>query len=177
MNKLKYIFIILIILTVILVTINLYFRYREYANPEKGEETDTVSKDKVEVEDEGEKNTVLWCVQTYIDTLKKQDTDKLVGILDEEYVQQREINSVMLKFQEQDENFVYSYMTKQNINLEIVNYYVEGHDNSKIIVKIDYGQGTFSIIPCSDLTTEEFNLRTYDQPVPPNLYNVYVYQA
>ena len=177
MNKLKYIFIILIILTVILVIINLYFRYREYANPEKGEETDTVSEDKVEVEDEGEKNTVLWCVQTYIDTLKKQDTDKLAGILDEEYVQQKEINSVMINLQEQDENFAYSSMVKQDITVEIANYYVEGENNFKAIVKMDYGQGTFSIIPCSDLTTEEFTSKTYNQSVSPNLYNVYEYQA
>lgn len=176
MNKLKYIFIILIILTVILIAINLYFRYQEYANSEKGEETDTVSEEKVDVEDEGERNTVLWCVQTYIDTLKEQDTDKLAGILDEEYVKQGEVNSVMPKLQEQDENFVYSSMIKQDVTVEIANYYVEGENNFKVIVKMDYGQGTFSIIPCSDLTTEEFASKTYSQSVSLNLYNVYEYQ-
>ncbi len=176
MNKLKYIFIILIILTVILIAINLYFRYQEYANSEKGEETDTVSEEKVDVEDEGERNTVLWCVQTYIDTLKEQDTDKLAGTLDNEYIQQGEINSIMLKLREQDEEFTYSHMIKQDVTVEIANYYVEGENNFKVIVKMDYGQGTFSIIPCSDLTTEEFTSKTYSQSVSLNLYNVYEYQ-
>ena len=116
-------------------------------------------------------------MQTYIDTLKKQDTDKLAGILDEEYVQQKEINSVMINLQEQDENFAYSSMVKQDITVEIANYYVEGENNFKVIVKMDYGQGTFSIIPCRDLTTEEFTSKIYNQSVSPNLYNVYEYQA
>ena len=49
-------------------------------------------------------------------------------------------------------------------------------NNFKVIVKMDYGQGTFSIIPCSDLTTEEFTSKTYSQSVSLNLYNVYEYQ-
>lgn len=93
------------------------------------------------------------CVQKYMEYLKENDIEKIYGCLDEEYLEKENIdkNNITKEIKNwKTGNFTAKKMYVYDDTETISEYFVAGLMENKeyyIIVKIDYNNETFSVLP------------------------------
>lgn len=156
---LKTIILIIIVIAVILVTLLFVLK-----NENKNNMNATPIVDEEEVEIGGTKKIekvtsrddfyiVEKCIQKYMEYLKEKDIKKIYGCLDEEFLQKENITESNIT--KKIENWETGNFTAEKIygydDTEIMSeYFVAGLIENKeyyIIVKIDYNNETFSVLP------------------------------
>lgn len=191
MNKKLVIYIILIILAIILLICVYELNYIKTHKGEGQEETDNVILNTMmEIEDTGEKDTVIWYAEQYIEICNNFDMEDeesnsietLFDILDEEYIQENNIDETnisqfLTKYNRN--NIDVEFLQFKNITATIKNYYLigkAGNEDIKMIIKFDYEHETFSIIPCNDMDRDKFLNKTSSQPIEEFTSNIFEFK-
>lgn len=93
------------------------------------------------------------CIQKYIGYVKEKDVEKIYGCLDEEFLEKENITkeNIASKIENwETENFIAEKMYVYDDTETISEYFVEGvieGEKYYIIVKVDYENETFSVMP------------------------------
>lgn len=158
MNKvLKILIIVIFIMVIILGTILLGIVKTQEKNlntmietEEKEEATGTKKIEKVTSRDDF--YIVENCIQKYMKYLEQRDTEKVYGCLDEEYRNNKKITKDNIEKNMEKwkvGNFIAKEMYVYDIEL-MSEYFVKGQIENReyyIIVKVDYDNETFSVLP------------------------------
>ena len=172
MKKKMILFTILIILVIILLICLWGLNYVKTHLGEGKQETDNlILNNMLEIEDSGEKNTVIWYAEKYIELCNNKDDQTLYNILDQEYIDKYNIDfKNIFEFLNEytSKKIDIEFIKYKNITLTIRNYYIigkVGDKDIKLLIKFDYDNNAFSVIPCDDMSNNDFLNKTSSEPV------------